>query len=372
MKLSASSISSFKDCPMRFLYGYVYRIRKIEDTASQRRGTVWHRLQELTGNMDAIVEYINEQYAEMPDNVNYEDWMVERTILLNAFAGYNWYYQNKIDILVPEYEFEIPLYNVSADKMLLHGKIDQIVRDQDGKLYVREFKTTSKSLGDDTYWSHLTLDVQTSLYLMAAQYLQSRGELEQFGISKDEPLISSVLYNVWHKPSIAPTWLTQKDSKALVETGEYCGQKFEVKISDSPTEIDENGNSILYINNTTVTQKPGSKTGTFAIYETPEMFGARLLQDITTRPTFYYQEREIAKTEQDMLKFANELFNVYTTIQFQIENNCWYSCERQCNSRFRCEYMQVCSNNMKIDVNNIPVGFEFLGEKNESSTDQTK
>lgn len=339
---------------MRFKYHDILRIRKVEDTESQRRGNIWHKLQELTGNLDAIVTYINEQYADLPENRNYEDWMIERTVLLNAFAGYNWYYQQqplKVDILVPEYEFEIPLHNVSADKMLLHGKIDQIVRDQDGKLYVREFKTTSKSLDDDTYWGHLTLDVQTSLYLMAAQYLQSRGKLEQFGISKDEPLISSVLYNVWHKPSIAPTWLTQKDSKALVEAGEYCGRKFGVRrLTQTWTQI--------LVNNETAMIKPGSKEGTFAVYETSEMFGARLLQDIAIRPTFYYQEREIAKTEQDMLKFANELFNVYRDIQFKIENDCWFSCERQCNARFRCEYFNVCSNNMKLDLDNIPVGFE--------------
>jgi hypothetical protein len=357
MKLSASSISNYKDCNMRFKYHDVMRIRKVEDTVSQRRGNIWHRLQEFTGKTEEIVKYINEEYAELPVNRSYEDWMIERTIILNAFAGYSWYYEQqplKVDVLVPEYEFEVPLYNVSVDKMLLHGKIDQIVRDQDGLLYVREFKTTSKSLDDNTYWSHLTLDVQTSLYLMAAQYLQSRGLLVQFGITPDEPLISRVLYNVWHKPSIAPTWLTQKDSKVFIDSGEYCGQKFEIIIPD----MTESPQQQIIINNENAQFKPGSKKGTFAIYETPEMFGARLLQDITTRPVFYYQEREIAKTEQDMLKFANELFNVYRDIQFKIENDCWYSCEKQCNSRFRCEYFQVCSNNIKIDLDNIPIGFE--------------
>jgi hypothetical protein len=402
MKFSASSISNFKDCCMRFRNHDLWRIRKVEDTESQRRGNIWHKLQQLislksgekcpeckgtggisgvsdfgmddiitisqcqicngTGKigenvLDIITNYINEQYSELPENRTYEDWMVERTVILNAFAGYLWYYQKHYTVLVSEYEFEIELF----PGVIFHGKIDQIVRDEFGQLYVREFKTTSKSLDDQTYWSHLTLDVQTSLYLMVAQYLQSRGLLVEFGITPDEPLISKVLYNVWHKPQIAPTWLTQKDSKTLIETGEYFGQKFNVNWLSPDGDPGDLGS--YSVNEIPLQLKPGAKEGTFAIYESPELFGARLLQDITTRPEFYYQEREIAKTEQNMLKFSNELLNVYEDIKFKTENDYWYSCERQCNARFRCEYSQVCSNNIEINPENIPTGFEFVEEK---------
>ncbi|KKM65941.1 hypothetical protein LCGC14_1486160, partial [marine sediment metagenome] len=44
--LSASSISAFKGCPIRFRNAYVYGIRPIEDKESQRVGTNWHLLLE--------------------------------------------------------------------------------------------------------------------------------------------------------------------------------------------------------------------------------------------------------------------------------------------------------------------------------------
>jgi len=44
--LSASSIGAFKSCPVRFRNAYVYGIRKIEDSESQRIGTFWHLLLE--------------------------------------------------------------------------------------------------------------------------------------------------------------------------------------------------------------------------------------------------------------------------------------------------------------------------------------
>lgn len=351
--LSATAIDAFKSCPIRYRNAFLYRLRKIEETDSRRQGTTWHKLHELAGDMDAITNYINEQYETVPENKSCEEWEIERIILLYSMAGYNWYYQQQkkeFEIVASEIEFEIPFRNT-----IIVGKIDQFVKDKYGNFYIREFKSTSKSL-DDVYWDHLNLDTQVNLYILAVNWLLQNGELAEHGVSKNTPSINKIFYNVWHKPRIAPKFLTQKDSKELVETGKYCSSDF--KISQ---EIENQ----IHINKIQAITKPGKKEGTFTIYETPEMFGARLLQDIVERPEFYFQERELSRTSDEMENFQDELINIYKMMEYQSKNNFWYTCDKECRSRFKCEYAELCNNNIEIDFDNPPAGFHFVRKKAE-------
>lgn len=355
IKLSATAIDNFESCNIRWRNSQLYRLRKIEESDSLRRGTTWHQLQELTGDMDAITDYINEQYETVPAYKTKEEWEIERVILLYCMAGYNWYYkqQKEYVILAPEIKFRIPF----GDTELI-GKIDQIVQDEYGNIYVREFKSSSKSL-DDTYWDHLNLDPQISTYILAVNYMMLNGQLEEYGIPKDHGLITEVLYNVWHKPKIGPKFITQKVSKELVETGKYCDGEFVAAIAGSSAP-DGGG---LYINDAKVITEPGKKEGTFAIYETPEMFGARLLQDVVERPEFYFQEKELSRTSNEMEKFQDDLSSIYRMMKYQSENEFWYPCSKECRSRFRCEYTELCEHNIEIDLNNPPAGFEVRKRK---------
>lgn len=136
----------------------MWGLRSTDDTDSRRRGTTWHKLHELQKDMDAVTDYINEQYEIVPDYKTKEEWEIERVILLYSMAGYNWYYKeqgDEFEVIASEVEFKIEL----GDGTILLGKIDQIVKDKFGNIYIREFKSSAKSL-DDSYWDHLNLDVR--------------------------------------------------------------------------------------------------------------------------------------------------------------------------------------------------------------------
>jgi hypothetical protein len=384
--LSASHIGTFKACPQRYYMRYVLGLKPIEETESQRYGTSWHKILEIVnllpgnkcpdcdmekkrvipncplcngtglvtiGGMDAVVAYLDAAYANPPISKTPEEAQVEKITLLYSLIGYNWYYteQGDYEVVAQELEFSIPLKSPGSKRSLpnviLQGRIDKILREYTtGKLFVKEHKSTGSSVDPDSnYWKHLTLDTQTLLYPLAAK---------SYGY-KDV----GVLYDVWHRPGIQPCKLTQADSKAFVDVtsethGKYCGQDFTIT-----TELKEGPNcGYLLVNGVPPQIEPGKKEGTFAIKETPEMFGARLLQDITERPTFYFRTQPIPRTDADLERFEVELFNLYQTIR-NMDRNCgWYCNEHQCEATYKCSFLDLCYNHVKIDPMNPPQGFE--------------
>ena len=391
-KLSASFIASFKACPYRCYLKYVLGIIPIEDTDALRTGTNWHRILEIMGMkpetvcyecankgkknpqcplcegtdilpknmMDAVVRQLNQSYDTVPLSKTRDDWLAERAILLYSIAGYNWHYaDDPFEVVAEEIQFSLPVRSPKTGRALprvtLDGKIDKIVRSPNGIYYIDEHKSTSKPIDPDSlYWKHLRLDTQTRLYTYAAQELQLAGELEQYGIKPSDPLICNVRYDAWHKPQIRPKKLTQADSKKFLETGEYLGDKFEIG-----GQKNEGNHIYIMVNNYPAEQFPGAKEGTIAIKETPEMYGTRLLADISERPEVYFYKKEIARTVDDIKKFQQEIFNIYHTIKFIERNNAWWPVEQQCEATFRCSYIDLCYNNAVVEGDHPPEGFKF-------------
>ncbi|KKK63517.1 hypothetical protein LCGC14_2993470, partial [marine sediment metagenome] len=204
------------------------------------------------------------------------------------------------------------------------------------------------------YWNHLNLDTQTTLYPYAARVLQLNGDLEIYGIKAIDPLISGVRYDVWHKPGIRPKKLTQADSKQFVEDGLYCGEEF---------AIDSMSGGRYFVNGEPAEVEPGKKEGTFAIRETPDMFGARLLQDISERPDFYFARKELARTEADFKRFENELYGIYKTLKFITSIDGFWHNEQQCEATFKCDYIEQCYNGIELSVDNVPEGMKCIFDK---------
>jgi len=399
IKLSASSINAFKDCPFRFRNAYVLGVRPTEDTDALRIGNHWHEILEVaslepgsdcpdplckddfpdnmpdcpicagTGRvpddiMEAVVRVLNARYAEIEfnDPIAKE---VERIKLLYSLIGYRWYYADTLEPTISrEQYFKLPLFNPSTGhpvpNVTIVGKIDKLVIS--GCVSVKEHKSTSKSIDtDSTYWTHLNMDTQTSMYVYAARQLQIRGDLEKYGIKSTDPLISNILYDVYHKPTISPKKLTQGDSKKFVADGMYCGHKFECKPGSEPSD---NGYTIK-VNGIPAEVEPGKKQGTFAIRETPEMYGARLLQDITERPEFYFRCKPLVRTDQEIRNLEYELYDIAKDMMSKIRANRWWHNERQCEATFKCPYTETCYNHIEIDLDNLPEGMKCIFDKKE-------
>jgi hypothetical protein len=376
--MSATSIGCFKACPMRYYYRYPLGLVPIAETDATRMGTNYHKIHEIAdltpggacpdcreiGNetcilcagtktlpdniMDAVIRHLNKSYAQMPMNKTPEEWETERITLLYSLIGYQWLYQDPGYVVEKlEQKFRIPLLSpISGHKLQaeLIGKIDRTFSAESNR-FVHEYKSTSKGIEpDSTYWNHLTLDTQTRLYTYAARRLG----LGQVG----------VLYDVWHKPKTAPKNLTQGESAEFVKNGIYCDTKFEIH---QPL-VGNAGDYMITVNGQTVQVEPGKKPGTFAIRETPEMYGARLLQDITIRPDYYFARKELAHNDDDIKAFEWELFNIYTSIRMMAKSNSWYRNEDSCESKYKCDFINFCYNHINIGPQDIPDGFQKRSE----------
>lgn len=402
-KMSASFIRALKACPTRCRLAYIEGLRPAEDTESQRTGTIWHKLLEIvkapvespcicfarrpdlealadancpicqgiglipnSPPLDRAVAWLNHRYDTVPPNKDATEWAVERAILAYSLAGYLWYYgDDQIETIATEVKFDLPFRNPATGRALPHvrrvGKIDRVIR-QDGLLKLNEYKSTSKSIDSgSSYWDRLTLDTQISHYVEAAQELQRTGKLSaQFitaGLGEVPVLIAETLYDVWHRPGIRPKKLTQAESKAFVESGEYCGQKFEVR----QKTVDITEYTEFMIDGVIATIELGKKEGTFAIRETPDMFGARLLADITARPEFYFARRPIARTADQIKRHAGETLHIFQMVRSMNRTGCWWSDESQCEATFKCPYTSICYHGQDVfDGKTTPPGFRRI------------
>ena len=393
IRLSASAIGELKACPYRYYAKYILGIRKAEDSDAQRVGTNYHEIQDVASRsgvcvpcanlaapdpecpmcagegflpedtMVAVMRVLNKAYGTLSPNLDQEKANIERTILLYSLTGYNWHYdEDEVEILARELEFEHRLVSSSGRALpdvTVQGKIDKLVRHR-GKLAIMEHKSTSKSVdSDSSFWAHLNLDVQTTLYIDAIQKMQTDGELASYGVRHDDPLISTILYDAWHKPGIKPKMLTQVESKKFVADGLYCGQKFDVGKGWMTNEV---GNTRKLIGDCPAEFTPGKKEGTFAVRETPDMFGARLLKDVVDRTDFYFARKELSKTEAEMERFRREVLSIYFDIRNKLKSNSFFHNERQCEATFKCDYTNQCYTGEVLDPENPPEGFKSIFE----------
>lgn len=303
--------------------------------------------------MDAVLRYVDYRYSQMPEGQSVEEWRTERTTLLYCFSGYRWLYpQDRFETIASEVWFNIPIINPDTRREFiganLVGKVDHLMRDKEtGLLYIGERKSTSQDLDDTKYWSRLDMDVQITSYLYALRMAQLRGELRQYGVAEDDPLVHGIWYDVWHKPDIRPKTLTQADTAEFLKTGEYCGEQFEVTTEPSGDRP--------VVNNEVTLVVPGKKA--IAIVETTEMYGARLLQDIAERPGFYFEQREIPRGDEQLVDFERDLARYVKAIRHYEHEDLWTPNCRSCESPFYCDFRDICKKQLKVGPNDCPEGY---------------
>jgi len=309
--------------------------------------------------MDAVIRFLNHVYATVPEYKTRDAWETERTKILYSVSAYYWHYgwEDEFETVDVETWFDLPIVDPATGKNLpkarMVGKVDRLARHKpSGLVYVFERKSTSKNLTDNTYWDRLRTDDQITTYLYHLRMAQQLGQLEKIGIMADDPPIHGTFYDVWHKPGINPKKLSQGDSKKFVESGEYCGQEFKL-------------GPLKEVNGVAPSIVPGKKEGTFSIFETPEMYGARLLQDIASQPEAYFAQREIARTDQQLAQYQQNLANLVKLIRYVQEHGLWYEHDRMCESPFRCDFLPIrntvgCLN---VGEEDVPEGFKKREKK---------
>lgn len=343
--LTHSCMSSYKSCARKFYYAYIEGIRKDRTSAPLRFGGNFHNGLDWLAqgvSLDEVCNRIRAAYAEAPDwalaeEGGLDEWLTECETVVRLLCGYVWRWgEDKSEVVATEQVFDVPIVNpetgASSRTFRLQGKIDKIVRLEDGRVAVREHKTT----GDDIsalsdYWKRLRVDQQISTYMLAALTLGHQ--------------VETVEYDVIRKPGIEPRKLTKAELKTLTETGEYCGESF------SPAPVER---------------------------ESPEMYGARLSQDIAARPDFYFARQEIPRLAADIEEFRVELWQIAEQVRESRAASRWFRNTDACLRPYRCEFFEPCMAGA-YPLTETPQGYvrlenvhpELQGESDERSTNQT-
>jgi len=379
VRLSATADSDFQGCQRRYLLRYICDLESTKDKDSLRIGDVWHKCHELIemkagavcpkcqkreeirpdcyicggaglipeDRMESVARFLNYRYAAVPENKTAEEWEVERVQLLYSLSGHRWRWAGegqRYEVIGSELKFEVPVINPETGhkypKSVFVIKIDQLLRDTEtGRVYVGERKSTSKDLGDTDYWFNLMYGDQVGGYLYGIRYAQAAGKLKKYGIKPDDAPVAGALLDVWHKPDIKPKTLSQADTAAFIESGEYYGQAFEVVVEPAHDDVMPDPANVS-INGMNALITPGKRG--FAIRETPEMYGARLLADIAERPDHYFARREVSHTEQELEQLQRRLFNLARQIRAVDNKNLWVANRMACKVPFWCEFRDLC------------------------------
>lgn len=304
--LTHSRRQCFKKCPRKHFYAYELGIRPERSATPLRMGAAIHLGLDRFGKGDPISLAIATAvagYEEAPpwadDDEKLAEWMTEREKVAELLAGYFWRWSDDLTIAAvveSEHVFTLPIPNPDTGKTTpvfsRAGKRDKIVRLEDGRMAVMEHKTCSEDLSPDSdYWRRLRIDEQISEYVVTAR-------LEGHDVS-------TVVYDVIRKPSIAP------------------------KIVD---------------------RKSGRR-------ETPQEYGARLRTDIRERPEFYFARREIPRLDADLLEHAAELWQIQQTIREAQKSGRWFRNTGACLMMGRCEYLDICHQGLDVASGTLPSGF---------------
>lgn len=295
--LTNSSRACYQECPRKYLYSFQQQYKPVRDGAALAFGKAFHTVLELhyRGNTnEAIQEAIIDMKLDPYDRARIEE-------LYNGYAK-KWPRMEVAENGV-EREYKFPLLNPAtkgASKSFeLAGKIDLIVKDGDG-FAVCEHKTTSDNIQDPgcDYWARLSIDPQISGYFMAAEFLGFKP--------------NKIIYDVIAKPTIKPLKATPAEKRTYKKDG------------------------TLYANQR-------------ATDETPEEFQQRLREEIQSNPDRYFQRRDIARLEEQLLEYMQDMWSVAKLIIESRNENYWPKRISQCFSYGRCPYYEVCAKIASLD-----------------------
>lgn len=323
--LTNSCLACHRTCPRKYKFQYELGVRPEKTSQALRMGSNVHAGLDMLAmgiELQKVLDTVLAQYESVPAWADAHEWMTEGYTVQRLVHAYAMRYEHEnFEIVETEMPFFVKIENPETGKptpsFTLAGKIDKIVRLPDGRLAILEHKTTSDSIDENSdYWNKLRLDMQISLYLLAAR---------QEGYE-----IGTIIYDVIRKPGISPKKVVKKDVLPKNDEDEKIGQFFKY--------YDE------------VFKMPAPES------ETPEMYAARLTDDIASRPEFYFARKEVARTSLDIQEAQNELWMQQKMIREMQLYDRWYRNTNACLHPYKCEYTSICFNNVNL-AEGLPEGF---------------
>lgn len=334
--LTHSRMSSFKECRRLHYFEYELGLRPVDDARALRMGSAFHAGIERLPDLDAACAAVREHYVTPPEGFDLYRWEIEQETVLRLVCGYLWRWDGQLEYIHREHQFRLPLINPAtggeAKFFDLAGKIDAIVRLEDGRLAVKESKLLGDDISDDSdLWRRMRIDHQISLYIHAAR---------QLGYD-----VATVLYDVTRKPTIAPTAIPLKDADGVKIVLDRSGERVKTANGKKWRETgDADQGYVLQTRPMTV-----------------EEWGEKLSADIQARPEFYFARREVPRLDQDIDEYRAEIWEVQQTLREAQRGQRWYRTVsfRTCPY---CRHFSHCSEGLDVSTS-APQGFEFVTDK---------
>ena len=362
--LTNSRAESFKKCRRRHWYEYEMGLRPVEDAKALRMGSAFHSGLEVLkahGSLDKAYATVGQFYATTLESEEAQYWRdIERTTVETLLSGYAWRWQESpLQVIANEQEFRLPLVNpqtgAASTVWDLAGKIDGIVRLEDGRQAVLEHKLLSEDLapGSD-WWKRLQMDSQVSLYVYAARKIWND--------------VSTVLYDVTRKPSITATAVPVLDEDGLKIVLDMDGKR--VRNADKKAKktcTDCNGTGISKFDNAQCQctlgewRQTGDTSRQWSVMTrrmTPEEWSQKLVDDIAARPEWYFARVEIPRLDSEIEECAAEIWDLQKTIREAQLSQRWYRTVSRDSCPF-CPFFGPCSAKTDITTGIAPEGFEF-------------
>lgn len=343
--LTHSRWSCAKRCLREHFYRYELGVVKDRENDAPRIGRIFHLGRELLDSgwtLEKVMRAIRGIYQNnipnwVKEEADFFSWHIEKEVCVRLVEGhFNRWGDESSETIAPEHAFEIPIFNPETggrtSNFRLAGRIDAICKLSDGRVALKERKTTGVDISPEAdYWARLRLDSQISLYTHAAKF-------EGYDVE-------TIIYDVTRRPSIRP--------------------------HASVPEVDEDGIRIV-VDLSTGERVKNSRTGEWRVSEdktkgyvfashpeTVEEFSERLRCDIASRPEFYYQRQEIPRLECDLDEFRFELWQGQQLLRECQRTGRWFRNTASCLSPFKCEYFSICTSGADPSVV-IPEGYKKL------------
>lgn len=220
-----------------------------------------------------------------------------------------------------EHLWHLPIVNSATGRHMRRytqaGRMDGIVT-LDGKRYLIEHKTTSEDIEDPAspYWRRMAIDSQVSMYGLA--------------LWQNAEKVDGTVYDVIRKPTIRPKDLPKGSPKKTD--------------SENRGTILEIANYGTYYGGVLPSATIDAVHKGYLIREDSWLYHHRFVDDILSRPTYYYQRRVVPRLDSDLADWAEELWDVSHEISRAERDGRHYKNSDACMTYGRpCDYLSLCS-----------------------------
>jgi hypothetical protein len=288
--------------------------------------------------LDRAIAAVRGFYRECPPDADPYEWDIERETVECLVVGWEWRWTaDPLHTIESELEFNLPVYNPDTEaptpNWTVAGKTDGVVK-RGNRTLVIEHKFVSDSLepGNPT-WLRLQMDPQVTLYYWA---------MRELGHSPD-----GVIYDLIRKPTIKPDRIPILDEDGAKIVLDGAGERVFTK-QGKPRQTGDNslGYELQYR------------------MQTPQEYGMKLLDDIYTRPDWYYSRLDISCSDRDVTDMQAEIWDIQLAMRDTQRKGAWYRSVSRDTCPY-CPYMQLCLYRWEPNGSELPEGFVKAGRLHE-------